>query len=331
MKFSTLTILVVLAFGLGVSSCKKSNSVSANGDLYPVTAKVLNPAGEPQGGAILKLSGKDDSDPVFATVTDDSGNGTIQAPAGQQTLIAKMGSIFQTSFTVNVLANSSGTSAGSVTLKQNTQMKVLVIYGGCEQIETVLSDPSIGFTKFDTTDVDYMRNRVQTDSNATLNYLKNYTLVFSDCNCGDEDGYPLLARTYGRYVAQGGKIYGGHYNYMNLQYIFPPYYSQELSTDGDSVTVVDDTLSKYVGFKVAAWTASTSLGYYEQFSDLPPSAKVYVVITGTQPATPVIVLNTLQSGKYLYTIYHNQDILSYTGGTADPRLIKIVKYFLYSL
>ncbi len=331
MKRVFSVLIVVAAFGFLFGSCSKDSGTGPNAELYPVTAKILNPAGEPQGGAILKLAGKTDSDPTFATVTDDSGIGTIKAPAGNQTLIAKMGSIFQTQFTVNVQASQSGTQAGTVTLQQNTALKVLVVYGGCEELENVLSDPAIGFTKFDTTDVNYMRVRAASDSNATLNYLKNYTLVFSDCNCGDEHSYPVLARTYGRYVSQGGKIYGGHYNYMNLQYIFSQNYKQETSTSGDSVTVLDDTLSSYVGFKVAAWTASSNLNYYEQFLDPPSTSKVYVIITGTQPPTPVIILNTLGSGKYLYTIYHNQDILAYSYGTVDPRLIKIVKYFLYSL
>lgn len=118
---------------------------------------------------------------------------------------------------------------------------------------------------------------------------------------------------------------------MNLQYIFPGYYQNEVYTSGDSLTITNDSLIAAVGFKVVAWTAGTTLDYYEQFLDLPPSSKVYVVITGTQPATPVIIENDLGSGKYLYTIYHNQDVLENQSGTTDPRLVKIIKYFLYSL
>jgi hypothetical protein len=55
------------------------------------------------------------------------------------------------------------------------------------------------------------------------------------------------------------------------------------------------------------------------------------VITGspgsaTSPrGVPVIVENKLGTGKYLWTLYHNQDILR------DPRLVRIVRYFLYTM
>jgi hypothetical protein len=58
---------------------------------------------------------------------------------------------------------------------------------------------------------------------------------------------------------------------------------------------------------------------------------VYAVFTNTPGSTtspqgvPVIIENRLGTGKYLWTIYHNQDILS------DARLVRIVRYFLYSL
>lgn len=208
---SKLSFIFILFAAVVLFQSCKSNSVAPNPTLYQVTATVLDPAGNPQAGAILKLQGKADNDAVYATITDSAGNGTIKAPSGNQTLVAKIGSIFQVTFTVNVLASSTPTVAPPVKLVQNTLFKVLVVYGDAEQIEDVLHDPNIGFTTFDTTDVYYMRNRVASDSTATLNFLKQYTLVFSDCNGGDEDGYPVLARTYGRFVSQGGRIFGGHY------------------------------------------------------------------------------------------------------------------------
>jgi hypothetical protein len=329
-KFSAL--LAIVAFSLILGSCKKSNPVS-NETVYPVTAVVLNPAGSPQGGAILKLQGKADDDPTFAGVTDSTGSATIKAPAGQQTLVAKMGSIFETSFSVNVQASDAGTNAGSVKLQQNTSLKVLVVQASAEQLEDVLRDPIIGFTTFDSISVYALNDSVAADSNRALAFLQQYTLIFSDCDGGSEYSYIPLSRVYGRYINAGGKIYGGHYNYYHLQRIFSPYFAEydDQSPTVDSVYIVNTKLSSYLGFTVAMWQSSDSryLSGYEKFSDTPPTSKIYAVIEGTNPAIGVVVENYLGTGKYLWTDYHNQDVIQATN--RDARLVKIVQYFLYSL
>ncbi len=332
MKSTFSALFVIVALGLMLGSCKKSNPVS-NESVYPVTAIVLNPAGSPQGGAILKLQGKADDDPTFAAITDSSGSATIKAPAGQQTLVAKMGSIFETTLSVNVQASDAGTNAGSVKLAQNTALKVLVVQASAEQLEDVLRDPIIGFATFDSISVYDLNDSVAADSNRALAFLQQYTLVFSDCDGGSEYSYISLSRVYSRYINAGGKIYGGHYNYYHLQRIFAPYFAEydDQSPTVDSILVVDTKLSSYLGFTVAMWQSSDSryLSGYEKFSDAPPSSKIYAVIQGTSPAIGVIVENYLGSGKYLWTDYHNQDVISATN--RDPRLVKIVQYFLYSL
>ncbi len=326
-------LFVIVTFSLLLGSCKKSNPVDSGGPVYPVTATVLNPAGSPQGGAILKLQGKADDDPTYAALTDSTGTATIKAPAGQQTLVAKMGSIFQTTLSVNVAASEAGTNAGSVKLAQNTALKVLVVQASAEQLEDVLRDPIIGFTTFDSISVYALNDSIAADSNKALTFLKGYTLVFSDCDGGSESSYLALSRVYGRYINAGGKVYGGHYNYYHLQRIFSPYFTEydEQAPAVDSVFVIDSKLSGYLGFSVAMWQSSDSRGLsgYEKFSDIPPSSKVYAVIRGTTPAVGVIIENYLGSGKYLWTDYHNQDVIS--ADPRDARLVKIVQYFLYSL
>lgn len=335
-KQSTTKVFLALVLCLSciALNCKKDSTVSGPQNTvptYPVTATVLGPSGAAQGGATLTLQNPPYTDPSFSTITDTAGKGTIHAPAGQQTLLAKMGTVFQATISVNVASTPEGTNAGTVTLHQNASLgKTLVIYADCEQLEDVLRDTAINFTQFDTTDVYAMRNRATTDSTATLNFLKQYALVFSNCNCGDETDYPLLARIYGRFVQQGGKIYGGHYNYMNLQYIFAPNYRTSVYAYGDSLKILDANLSKALGAPVVVWP--TDLGDYDLWSDVPGSnTTVYAVIEGsvgsaTSPqGVPIIVENRLGSGKYVWTTYHNQDILS------DPRLVRIVRYFLYTM
>jgi hypothetical protein len=333
MKSKLTALFAILAFSLLLGSCKKSNPVSSGETVYPVTATVLNPAGSPQGGAILKLQGKADDDPVYAAITDSSGSATIKAPAGQQTLVAKMGSIFQTTLSVNVQASQSGTTAGSMKLAQNTALKVLVVQASAEQLEDVLRDPLIGFSTYDSISVYALNDSVDADSVKALAFLQQYTLIFSDCDGGSESSYLPLSRVYSRYITAGGKIYGGHYNYYHLQRIFSPYFKEydEQSPMVDSIYVIDTKLSSYLGFSVAMWQSSDSrdLSGYEKFSDIPPSSKVYAVIRGTTPSVGVIVENYLGSGKYLWTDYHNQDVIY--ASSRDPRLVKIVQYFLYSL
>lgn len=339
MKNRILFVLLAVAFAVSVAviGCKKDDETTApawNGIAYPVSAIVLGPSGNPQGGATLSLVNPPvANDPRFSTLTDTAGRGTIQAPAGPQVLLAKIGTVFQATINVTVAASAGGTNAGTMQLQQNTTLgRTLVIYAGCENLEDVLRDTAIAYYSFDTTYVDSMRVRATADSSALLTYLRQYALIFSDCNCGDETSYPLLARIYGRYVQQGGKMYGGHYNYMNLQYIFAPFYRTSTSSANDSISIIDVNLSTAIGYTVIRWPGST----YNKYTDLPTggASTVYAVFLGTpgSPSSlqgvPVIVENRVGTGKYLWTIYHNQDILS---SSFDPRLIQIVRYFLYTL
>lgn len=329
MKKHLLKLIIVLTATtliFSLNGCKKKTTdeepvVSSSPKLYDVTAMVNDPTGKPLGGVTVFLKGKPENDPVFSGITNNLGVAKLKSPAGTQTLIAKIGSVFYQEQSVSVKTDNS-TVTEPMTLHQNTGLKVLVVFAGCEQLENILD--SLGFTIYDTTDIQYMRLRAAADSNALLTYLNNYTLVFSDCNCGDESGFPLLANIYGEYIKGGGKIYGGHYNYMNLQYIVAPYYSNQVSQTSDSVTIIDGALSSYLGFTTSAWV-SNGFGGYEQFTDLPPSTKIYAIMTNSTSVVPVIELNYVGEGKYLHTLYHNQDIID------DPNLIKIVKYFLYSL
>ena len=99
----------------------------------------------------------------------------------------------------------------------------------------------------------------------------------------------------------------------------------------DSIHIVDPNLSAYVGAKVLMWVSADSrkLSGYDKFTDLPPSsvAKTYAYIEGTSPIIYVIVENTYGSGTYVWTDYHNQDVID--ANPADARLAKIVEYFLY--
>jgi hypothetical protein len=332
-------ILVIIIGMLMIAGCSKdSNPVAGPAGprvaTFRVSAIVLGPSGAPQGGATLSLVNPPSQTGTFSTITDTAGKGTLEAPAGPQVLKAKMGTVFQATISITVKDTNIVQIAGSVQLQQNTSLgKTLVIFAGCEQIEEVLADTQIAYTTYDHTTVDSMRIRVDADSVSLLNYLKQYAIVFSDCNCGDETGFPKLARLYGRYVQQGGKIYGGHYNYMNLQYIFAPYYQTYPTTSGtgDSLKILNTDLSTAMGHTLIKWP--NSLYGYALFTDLPGSSTttVYAVISGSTGSAsspqgiPIIVENRLGTGKYLWTTYHNQDILS------DPRLVKIVRFFLYNM
>ncbi len=335
-SFSMLAIIIGI---LMIGGCSKDANPAAGPAgprvaTFRVSAIVLGPSGAPQGGATLSLVNPPSQVGTFSTITDTAGKGTIEAPAGPQVLKAKMGTVFQATISLTIHDTNIVQIAGTVQLQQNTTLgKTLVIFAGCEQIEEVLADTSIAYTAYDHTTVDSMRIRVDADSVALLTYLKQYAIVFSDCNCGDETDFPKLARLYGRYVQQGGKIYGGHYNYMNLQYIFAPYYRNYPITSGtgDSLKILNTDLSTAMGHTVIGWPSS--LYGYDLFTDLPGSGTttVYAVISGSTGSAsspqgiPIIVENRLGTGKYLWTTYHNQDILS------DPRLVKIVRFFLYNM
>lgn len=180
-RFSSLVVL--LALGIMIQSCSKSSSTS-NVPVYPVTATILNPVGLPQAGAILKLQGKADNDSIYASVTDTAGTATIKAPAGNQTLVAKLGSVFQVTFNVNVAASQSGTNAGTHQVTRNSALKVLVVQASAEQIENVLQ--TLNFGAYDSIYVSDLIDSIATDSVKAQNYLAKYTLIFSDCDGGSE-------------------------------------------------------------------------------------------------------------------------------------------------
>jgi hypothetical protein len=322
---------IALILVISITGCKKSeSSPTSTVPTYPVNVTVINATAQPQGGVLVTLKVVPYADPSFEAYTDSLGKATLQSPAGNQVFIAKIGSAYQVQFTLNVSATATNI-VPPVTLVRNTAIKVLCVQASAEQLEDVLSDPKIGFTSFDLTDIDTLRLRADADSAGLLTYLQQYTLVFSDCDGsteGDQE-YAKLSRVYGRYVAGGGNMYGGHYNYYHLQRIWTSSYQvQNYSTAAtDSILLTDTDISKFVGFTSAQWnsTDSRNLSGYEKFTDLPSNAKVYGKIKGISPAVYVIVENHIGTGKYLWTNYHNQDIKD------DPKLIKLVQYFLLSL
>lgn len=327
-----LTVALIIAL-FGISGCKKDSST--NPDVpkvptYPVSVTVLNPQGTPQGGVDVVLLDKPYEDPGFKSVTDVNGQATIQSPAGTHTIVAQIG-VFQSTVQVNVQASSTPTVAGQMKLAQVLSLgKILIVQASAEQLEDVLH--IIGYNTFDSVYVSTLVDSSNTgDTTALLNYLKQYSIIFSDCDGGSEYDYKALARVYGRYVTAGGKIYGGHYNYYHLQTIWNGFYVKpdyQGSTSTDTLLVTDIGLSSSVGATVLSWKNGTDgrkLSGYEKFSDTPVSSKIYGVIKNTSPAVPVIVENYVGTGKYIWTDYHNQDI------KGDNQLIKLVQYFLYHM
>lgn len=318
----------IIAIYSGCSSDDSPSGANTNVPTYSVTATVLNPQGKAQGGALLTLKNPPFQDPKFSAYTDSSGKATIQAPEGNQTLVAKIGSAFVSEIPVVVQPIAAGTIAGTMTLVQNTAVKVLVVKASAEQLENVLR--VIGYTTFDSVEVSDLRDSVSVDSTRTLEFLKKYTLIFSDCDGGSENSYPVLSRVLGRYVEQGGKVYGGHYNYYNVQEVWTPFYTKydyQGISSRDTISIIDSELQRFLGFSTAKWksTDSRALSGYEKFSDLPTTSKIYGTIRSTNPSVGVIVENYKGTGKYLWTDYHNQDIKD------DPTLVKIVQYFLLTL
>ena len=332
---SSILFAIVAGILAASSGCKKNDTTTnpTTTPLYNVTATIFNPQGQPQGGATLSLQNPPAESGTFSATTDSTGKATIESPSGQHTLIAKMGTVFQATLSVNVTASPAGNVVATpLHLQQNTGLgKVLVVTADAEQLEDVLR--VIGYTAFDSVYIDTLADQASTDSTKLLTFLKQYSLVFSDCDGGTEgdDDYAALSRTYGRYIQGGGKMYGGHYNYYHLERIWPPYYMLEDNQSNppqDSIKIVNAALAGFVGFTTASWDSSgdsRELSGYEHFTDLPTNSIVYATISWTNPKIAVIVENHLGTGKFLWTDYHNQDIKDVA------HLVKIVQYFLLNM
>jgi hypothetical protein len=330
---ATLLVAGIVAshFGCNKSSGPTGPALPAKVQTYAVTTNVLNPLGSAQGGATVSLANPPYpsgtyADQPFEVTTDSVGNATIQAPLGAQTINASIGTLFQASTTVTVVASTTPIVAPQLRLVQNANLKVLVVLADCENLEDVLT--TVGFTGFDRIYIDTLRNRANSDSAGTLTYLKKYNYVFSDCHCSteSESQYAALSRVYGRFVSGGGRMYGGHYNYYHLQRIWAPNYTKlwaGTSSSSDSIQVLNRALISAAGYTVAKW--SSGLSYYDMFTDIPATATVYAILKNSSPQGAVIVVNVIGSGKYVWTNYHNQDV-----GT-DPKLLKLITFFLWSM
>lgn len=337
----SLRILPFIALvALAVASClfdgcgKNDNILTPAGPvaLYTVTAKVVDTVGNPQAGAVLELDNPPNQPGTFIATTDSSGRATIQSPSGNRALIARLGITLQGTTNVNVQASSTPTDAGTIHLEPiQAPARVLAVITQAESLQTVLR--AIGYSSFDTTYADSLLALSVRDSSALLTFLSQYSIVFSNCDEGLESSsnYAVLSRTYGRYISAGGKMFGGHCNFYHLQRIFPPYYQTYDNQEDearDSLSVVDGGLASWLGYSIAGWDSSTDsrkLSGYEKFLDLPPGARVYATISWTNPQVGVIVENPLGKGKFVWTNFHNEDVLN------APGLRRIVQYFLYTM
>jgi hypothetical protein len=326
-----LVCLFVSIIFLG--GCKKNeSSPTSSVPTYSVTITVVNPSGQPQGGALVSLKNAPYDSPDFSSYTDTAGKASLKSPSGNQTFIAQIGSAFRTEVQFNVTTSAAQNIIPTVQLTQNTAKKVLCVQADAEQLEDVISDPKIGFTTYSLVYIDTLRDQAIADSAKLLAYLQQFTIIFSNCDGGTEGDaeYAKLSRVYGRYVSGGGHMYGGHFNYYHLQRIWTSSYqipSNFSYPAVDSISLVDNEISKFVGFSSAYWnsTDSRNLSGYMTFSDIPSNSKIYGTIKGLNPAVDVIIENHIGSGIYLWTDYHNQDIKD------DAKLIKLVQYFLYYL
>ena len=323
---------VVLWFALHQSGCKKNDSLTGpdqGAKLYSVTATVLNPQGHPEPGALLMLKDPPAQPGQFVATTDTAGNATIQSPAGVQTLLARSGLTLEGTTTVTVQESSSPTNAGVIQLVQSQGIgRVLVVTALAESLETVLR--AVGATSFDTTYLDTLRTFANRDSSGLLTYLKQYSIIFSDCAGGLETGpsYAVLSRTYGLYIDNGGTIVGGHCNFYHLRRIWSSSYQNEdyqVNELLDSLRITDGSMSSWLGTGAMPWATSASpakLSGYDKFTDLPANSTVYGTISWTSPQVAVIVANYRGSGKFIWTNFHGQDIAS------DANLARIFQYFL---
>ena len=327
---AVMAVLIMVLYG-----CRKTDEILAPTGplpLYEVTAKVVDTVGNPQSGAVLELSNPPHQSGLFVATTDTSGEATIQAPAGNQMVLARLGITLQGSVNVNVQASSTPTNAGTIRLLPvQTPVKILAVITEAESLQTVLR--AVGLTVFDTTYADSLLALSLRDSSGLLTYLSQYSLVFSNCDDGLEANanYAVLSRSYGRYISAGGKMFGGHCNFYHLRRIWPGYYRNYDNQEDelrDSIRILDDGLQTWLGWSTAGWDSSTDarkLSGYEKFSDLPLNSRVYATISWTSPQTGVIVENFLGNGKFVWTNYHNEDIIN------SPGLRRIFQYFLYTM
>jgi hypothetical protein len=288
--------------------------------MMPVHAILDDPQGKPFGGVRVWIDSTRDT-----VLSDSYGKATLNSPCGSRLFKARLG-VFIGEIHITVSPCDTALSVPALRLVLDPSVKVLVATTPAETIQTLL--PAIGFTIIDSIAADSLTALANRDSAKCFEFLKNYPMVFLNCDGADGIYNANIFSVLGQYISSGGVAYGGHYAFRGLQQLFPGYYQQgdiqDLSPN-DTLLITDTALSSYVGYSSIAWQSTDDRGLsgYEKFDDLPPDAKVLAVIKNAHPQVGVIVENRLGLGRFLWTNFHSQDIVSFS------EQIKLLKYVLY--
>jgi hypothetical protein len=290
--------------------------------MMPVHAILDDPQGNPFGGVRVWIDSARDT-----VISDSYGKATLNSPCGSRLLKARLG-VFKAQVHITVSPCDTALSVPALHLVLDSAVKILVVTTPCETTQTLL--PVIGFTNIDSIAADTLTALANRDSAKCFDFLKNYPVVFLNCDGSFEIYTANLFSVLGQYISNGGVAYGGHYLFKALQQLFPGYYTQGDAQDltpNDTLFITDAAMSSNVGYSSIAWQSTDDRGLsgYEKFTDLPPDAKGLAVIKNGAPQVGVIVENRLGLGRFLWTDFHFQDIVTF------PEEVKLMKYVLYDV
>ncbi|HEY4223979.1 MAG TPA: carboxypeptidase-like regulatory domain-containing protein, partial [Myxococcota bacterium] len=174
-------------------------------------------------GATVQVTRADGT--VTTTTTDGNGAYTlVGVPVGAQTVDITKGS-FSTSIQVNVTADQTTVVPDDQCAITNPAVKIAVVTGEYDQVETVLGDLGVNpsnITTYDGADVPTQWNTQLLDDFATLS---QYDIVFFNCGLDDNPLVvfhdPTAIANLQQFVQNGGSVYASDWAFSLVETAWP--------------------------------------------------------------------------------------------------------------
>lgn len=301
--------------------------IAGDDDCGDITGIICSPDGEsPVVGAqvIIETAAGD----TIETRTDENGAYYLYCvPPGRVDVNFGRGH-FRGRTTTTVVAHQT-TVVEEPTCLEAGSANIAVIAGNYDHVEDILSDLGIP-------------HEVHQDAQLLNNFsmMQAYDIIFM--NCGMDDSQvrnPVVAANIRQFIAGGGSMYASDFAYDSVEGSFPmqvDYAGDDTLMDAAQQGFVSPLESQVIDTAILARLGGqadvtlTLAGGYAVMDAAAPTTLVHVVGEVLGPGTglrPLLVSfqPTPDSGKFVYTSFHNADVF------LDPGMRIVLEYLVFEL
>ena len=317
-----LTLTLIFSF-LIVVSCGEEKPGEGK-----VTGKITGPDEQtPVSGANVTITSQTSDIVLYDNNTQSGPDGTYtfeNVPDGDYKLTAEKGHFYGET-TIKV---TNGNVEGETNFDINIDAsKVAVVPGSYDDIGAILDDMGIDYTEITDADLE------------NPDTVSSFYIIF--LNCGSETDYAEETQVQDNlrnFVKAGGSIYASDWDYLYIEYTWPDAIDfwgtddtsyPKIGNGGQHVNgdIVDSCLKDYMGknvvdiyYDLSQWVVIDGVGSGTN-TDIQGDIET---TEGPLQDKPLLVNFTDDSGKVIYTTFHNEAQV-----TEDAE--KILKYFVFEV